>query len=68
VGWLNLNSGLTIQAQVGTGKALVTTYKFNQYGRDPYATYLFHAYVRYASQGEFQPKIHLQPAALALSE
>jgi hypothetical protein len=67
VGWLNLNCGLTMQAQVGAGKAVVTTYKFDQYGRDPYATHLLGAYMRYATS-DFQPKIQWQSAAMALSE
>jgi hypothetical protein len=55
VGWLNLNNALTFQLQIGTGKALVTTYRFSNYGDDPYASHLLNAYIRYASGPKCRP-------------
>jgi len=60
-GWLNQNSGLAVQAQVGSGKLLMTTYHFEQYGIDPYATHLLDAFVRYVTSDEFQPRLRLSP-------
>jgi Glycosyl hydrolases family 2, sugar binding domain/Glycosyl hydrolases family 2/Glycosyl hydrolases family 2, TIM barrel domain len=59
-GWLNNNAALAVQAQVGNGKALVTTYRFGEYGSDPYATHLLDAIIRYASGQQFAPKLKLQ--------
>jgi hypothetical protein len=52
---LNLNNALTFQLQIGTGKALVTTYRFSNYGDDPYASHLLNAYIRYASGPKCRP-------------
>jgi hypothetical protein len=59
-GWLNNNAALAVQAQVGKGKAFVTTYRFGEYGSDPYATHLLDAIIRYASGPQFAPKLKLQ--------
>jgi hypothetical protein len=59
-GWLNNNAALAVQAQVGNGKAFVTTYRFSEYGNDPYATHLLDAIIRYASGPQFAPKLKLQ--------
>ncbi len=56
-GWLNQNSALALQMQVGRGKLLVTTFRFSQYGRDPYATALLNSLLRYLSGPECQPKL-----------
>lgn len=57
LGWLNLNHALTMQVAVGTGKALVTTFRFVHYESDPYASHLLDAYFRYAQSEEFQPRM-----------
>jgi hypothetical protein len=59
-GWLNNNAALAVQAQAGKGKALVTTYRFKEYGNDPYATRLLDAMIRYVSGPQFAPKLKLQ--------
>ncbi|MEN3335233.1 MAG: hypothetical protein V7641_4598 [Blastocatellia bacterium] len=59
-GWLNNNAALAVQTQVGKGKAFVTTYRFGEYGSDPYATRLLDAIIRYASGPQFAPKLKLQ--------
>lgn len=59
-GWLNNNAALAVQAQVGNGKAFVTTYRFAEYGNDPYATHLLDAIIRYAGGAQFAPKLKLQ--------
>jgi hypothetical protein len=59
-GWLNNNAALAVQAQVGGGKAFVTTYRFAEYGNDPYATRLLDAIIRYAGGAQFAPKLKLQ--------
>ena len=59
-GWLNNNVALAVRAQVGKGKAFVTTYRFNEYGSDPYATQLLDAILRHVSGPGFTPKLRLQ--------
>jgi hypothetical protein len=59
-GWLNNNAAFAVQAQAGNGKAFVTTYRFGEYGNDPYATHLLDAIIRYASGPQFAPKLKLQ--------
>ncbi|HKP12530.1 MAG TPA: hypothetical protein VJZ91_10485, partial [Blastocatellia bacterium] len=59
-GWLNNNAALAVQAQVGKGGALVTTYRFGEYGSDLYATRLLDAMIRYAGGPQFAPKLKLQ--------
>ncbi len=59
-GWLNNNAALAVQVQAGKGKALVTTYRFKEYGKDEYATRLLDAMIRYVSGPQFAPKLKLQ--------
>jgi hypothetical protein len=56
-GWINNNSPLLVQAHVGKGAAIVTTFRFDQYGADPYATALLDSLVRYISSPQFQPRM-----------
>ncbi|MFN2599443.1 MAG: hypothetical protein ABR563_19915, partial [Pyrinomonadaceae bacterium] len=58
-GWLNNNAALAVQARVGTGHLLVTTLRFDDYGRDPYATHLLDALVAYTSGPDCAPKLAL---------
>src|SRR5947209_5617269 len=57
LGWLNLNHALSLQVSLGAGRALVTTFRFGEYGVDPYATRLLDAYVRYATRGDWARSI-----------
>jgi hypothetical protein len=63
-GWLNNNAALAVQARVGDGRLVLTTLRFDEYGRDPYATHLLDALVRYASGPDCAPKLALDATAL----
>jgi hypothetical protein len=58
-GWLNNNAALAVQARFGSGQLVLTTLRFDEYGRDPYATQLFDALIRYASGSEIAPTLAL---------
>jgi hypothetical protein len=48
-GWVQLNSGVLVQAKCGKGKLLICTFSLSTtYGNDPYSTYLLDALVKYA--------------------
>lgn len=55
-GWLNNNAALAVQMRVGHGRLLLTTFRFEDYGKDPYATHLLDSLIRYASGPTFQPR------------
>jgi Glycosyl hydrolases family 2, sugar binding domain/Glycosyl hydrolases family 2/Glycosyl hydrolases family 2, TIM barrel domain len=59
-GWINANSALMLQARYGAGRVLLTTLRFDQYGKDPYATALLDNMIRYAASEQFAPKFRLQ--------
>jgi hypothetical protein len=63
-GWLNNNAALALQARAGRGRLVLTTLRFDEYGRDPYATHLLDALVRYASGPDCAPRFDLDAAAL----
>jgi len=56
-GWLNHNGALAVQMKAGAGKMLATTYRFEEYGRDPYATRLLDAMIRHAAAPGFAPRL-----------
>jgi hypothetical protein len=58
-GWLQKNSALVVQMRVGEGRLILTTFRFNNYVTDAYATALLHAFVRYVSSRDCQPKLEL---------
>ncbi len=58
-GWLNNNAALAMQMRVGEGSAFVTTFRFDAYGSDPYATRLLDGMIRYAGGNDFAPKLSL---------
>jgi hypothetical protein len=58
-GWLQKNSALAVQMRVGEGRLILTTFRFNHYVTDAYATALLHAFVRYVSSRDCQPKLEL---------
>jgi hypothetical protein len=66
-GWLNQNSALAAQVEVGAGKLLLTTYRFDKYGADPYATNLLDAFVSYVCGEECQPHLRMPQIASATS-
>ena len=55
-GWLNNNAALAVQMQAGEGKLFATTFRFGEYGSDPYATHLLDAIIRYTNGPGFAPK------------
>ena len=59
-GWLNNNAALAMQMRVGEGKVFATTFRFDEYGTDPYATHLLDAIIRYASGQNFAPRLRMQ--------
>ena len=56
-GWLNSNEALAVQARAGRGRLLATTFRFDDYGRDPYATRLLDALVAYATGPSIAPRL-----------
>lgn len=56
-GWLNNNAALAMQVKAGQGKMLATTFRFETYGHDPYATHLLDAIIRYVAGKDFAPKL-----------
>lgn len=59
LGWLNHNSALTAQVRAGAGKLIVTTYRFEHYGIDPYATNLLDSLITYISTPRCDPKLEI---------
>ncbi|HEX8887665.1 MAG TPA: hypothetical protein VF779_00705 [Pyrinomonadaceae bacterium] len=57
-GWLNDNAALAVQMNMGRGRMLVTTFRFDEYGNDPYTTHLLDAMIRYAGGSSFNPKLN----------
>lgn len=49
-GWLQLNSAYAVPVRIGKGLALLTTFRFDEFGTDQYATHLAHALVKHASK------------------
>jgi Glycosyl hydrolases family 2, sugar binding domain/Glycosyl hydrolases family 2, TIM barrel domain/Glycosyl hydrolases family 2 len=61
-GWLHSNVAVLLQARVGAGKLLVTTFGFDEaYGTDPYATTLLDNLMRYVVS-DFKPSFELSAA------
>jgi hypothetical protein len=58
-GWLNNNAALAMGMREGEAKIFATTYRFDAYGRDPYATHLLDAIIRYTRGQSFAPKASL---------
>ena len=56
-GWLNRNAALTVQVKADSGTMFLTTFRFSDYGKDPYATHLLDSILGYASSPEFAPKL-----------
>ncbi len=61
LGWLNENCGLAVQTRIGPGKLILTTYRFDNYGDDAYATHLLDALIQYISSPECMPTLELRP-------
>jgi Glycosyl hydrolases family 2, sugar binding domain/Glycosyl hydrolases family 2 len=59
-GWLNSNEALAVQARVGNGRVLATTFRFDEYGQDPYATHLLDSLIAYASGPDISPRLSFE--------
>jgi len=57
-GWLNKNAALTVQVGVGAGRLIMTTFRFDSYGLDPYATYLLDLFIQYLRSSDFHPTLY----------
>jgi hypothetical protein len=51
-GWLNSNRAYLADMQQGPGRMLVTTFRFQTYGHDPFATMLLHQMLGTAAAGK----------------
>jgi Glycosyl hydrolases family 2, sugar binding domain/Glycosyl hydrolases family 2/Glycosyl hydrolases family 2, TIM barrel domain len=60
-GWLNSNEALAVQARVGNGRVLATTFRFDEYGQDPYATQLLDSLIAYAGGPDISPRLSFEP-------
>jgi hypothetical protein len=61
LGWVNKNAALLVQGRMGTGRALLTTFRLaEQYGKDEYARHLLDAMIRMAADAEFNPRLELK--------
>lgn len=56
-GWLNNNAALAAQMRFGKGALLLTTFRFDEYGKDAYATHLLDSLIRYVGGSNFRPKL-----------
>jgi hypothetical protein len=59
-GWLHKNSAILVQVACGSGKLLITTFRFEQYGRDAYATALLDSLIAYVQSAACSPALELQ--------
>lgn len=58
-GWLNNNAALAAQVQIGSGHLLLTTYRFDKFGTDPYATELLDSLISYVAGPKMLPRLKL---------
>jgi hypothetical protein len=65
-GWLNKNAALTAQMRIGAGKLIATTFCFDAYGSDPYATYLLDSFLRYMDGPDFNPLLNISKPTVGL--
>ncbi|MFN2532816.1 MAG: glycoside hydrolase family 2 protein [Pyrinomonadaceae bacterium] len=56
-GWLNNNAALAVQMRVGKGALLLTTFRFDGYGKDAYATHLLDSLIQYVNGPIFRPRL-----------
>jgi hypothetical protein len=59
--WLSRNCALMLEAHIGPGKVILTTFRFDAYGRDPYCTTLLDEMIRYVSSDSCKPRLNLRP-------
>jgi beta-galactosidase/beta-glucuronidase len=61
-GWINYNAALMVRMRAGEGRLLATTFRFGEYGRDPFSTHLFDALVRHVAAPGFAPRLEWSAA------
>jgi hypothetical protein len=59
-GWLQKNSAIVLQMASEGGRLLVTTFRFDKYGEDAYATALLHKLIDYVQSEACRPKLKLR--------
>jgi hypothetical protein len=64
-GWVQRNSALVLQLRLGRGSALLTTFRFEHLGTDPYATHLLSALLHAVAASDFSPRLQWQLTAIA---
>jgi hypothetical protein len=62
-GWLAKNRGLAVPLKLQAGEAILTTFRFPEYGRDPYSTHLFDGLVQALISGT-PAAIQMEPAEI----
>jgi hypothetical protein len=62
-GWVQLNSALAVTVKIGKGIALLTTFKFDKYGEDPFATHLFAALLEHLTRATPEDAFELSSTA-----
>jgi hypothetical protein len=67
LGWIQLNHPLALMIGAGSGRALLTTFRFPKYGIDPYSTHLLNAYVAHALSDEAESVLGVGKNAVAKS-
>ena len=63
-GWLRNNAALAVQMRSGKGRVFATTFRFDKYGQDPYATRLLDSIISYANSTRFAPKKEMRQAQI----
>jgi hypothetical protein len=48
-----------VQAQVGRGKLILTTFDFTNYGEDAYATYFLDSLIDYCVNTQYIPRLSM---------
>ena len=60
VGWIHLPAAYVVQARLGQGAVLISTFQLTgNYGRDPFSTQLLHNALRYLDSPSFSPQFRL---------
>ena len=60
VGWIYLPAAYVLQARLGQGVVLISTFRLtSNYGRDPFSTLLLHNAIRYLDSPSFAPQLQL---------
>ena len=61
-GWLQKNSAIVLQMAAERGRLLLTTFRFDKYGHDAYATVLLDKLIEYVQSTKCKPQLQLGAA------